>query len=151
MRYSQGNLGRIFVACLEDGESIYEAVENIAVRENIKNAACWAVGGMRRGKVVVGPKETTGKIDPQHYEFDDAREITGFGTVFQADGKPKLHFHAAIGRGSDAVVGCPRDGFEVYLTLEVVIIELNDIDAARELRPEFGVSLLSIHNAADIK
>ncbi len=148
MRYTQGNLGRVFVACLEDGESIYDAAEGIAAKENIICGACWAVGGMRRGKVVVGPKETTGKIDPQHVEFDDAREIVGFGTLFLADGKPKLHFHAAIGRGDKAIVGCPRDGMGVYLTLEVVIIELSDIDAARELNPNYGVSLLSIHGGA---
>ena len=144
MRYSQGKMGRVFVACLEDGESIYTAVENIATKENIKSAAVWAVGGMRRGKVVVGPKMTTGKIYPMHEEFDDAREIVGFGTVFVADGSPKLHFHAGIGRGDKAIVGCPRDGMDVYLTLEVVIIELEDINATRELNEDFGVHLLTI-------
>lgn len=144
MRYSQGKMNRVFAACLEDGESIYEAVEEIAGRENINCAAVWAVGGMRSGKVVVGPKQTTGKIIPMHEEFNDAREIVGFGTVFMADGNPKLHFHAGIGRGSQAIVGCPRDGMHVYLTLEVIIIEIENLDAIRELNPDMGVHLLSI-------
>ena len=147
MRYTQGTLGRVFVACLEDGESIYDAAESIAAAEGISCGACWAVGGMRKGKVVVGPKQTTGVIEPQHFEFDDAREIVGFGKLFKSDGKPKLHFHAAIGRGDEAIVGCPRDGMNVYLTLEVVIIELSGVDAARELDPDFGVHLLKLHSA----
>lgn len=144
MRYSQGSLGRVFVARLEDGESIYDAVTEIATNENIACAAVMAVGGMRRGKVVTGPKSTTGKIDPHFEEFDDAREIVGFGTVFQQQGKPSLHFHAGIGRRDTALVGCPRGEMAVYLVLEVVIIELLGIDATRELDPEFGVHLLKI-------
>ncbi|MFQ3550264.1 MAG: DUF296 domain-containing protein, partial [Armatimonadota bacterium] len=92
MKYTKGNLGRVFVARLEDGESIYQVVEEIANKENIESACVYAVGGMRSGKVVCGPQNTTGKIVPNLECFDDAREMVGFGTVFQQDGKPSLHF-----------------------------------------------------------
>jgi len=144
MRYTQGTLGRVFVARLGDGESIYEAVEEIASREGVTSAAVMAVGGMRSGKVVTGPEKTTGKVIPHFEEFDDAREMVGFGTLFPQEGKPCLHLHAGIGRRDGALVGCPRAGMSVYLVLEVVVIELLGIDASREFDPEFGVHLLAL-------
>jgi predicted DNA-binding protein with PD1-like motif len=144
MRYTQGQLGRVFVARLEDGESVYEAVEEIAQREGVKAAAVFALGGMRKGKVVTGPENTTGKVIPHYEEFDDARELVGVGTVFLSDGKPTLHFHAGIGRGESALVGCPRAGMSVYLVLEVVIMELVSVAAERTYDPGSGLNLLTI-------
>jgi predicted DNA-binding protein with PD1-like motif len=134
----------VFVARLYDGESIYDSVQEIARRENIESAAVLAVGGIRSGKVVTGPKESTGKVIPHVEQFDDARELVGFGTIFPQEGKPLLHFHAGIGRKDGALVGCPREGMSVYLVLEVIIIELIGVRAERALDPEFGVHLLKI-------
>lgn len=144
MRYTQGSLGRVFVARLEDGESIYEAVHEIAEREGIKSAAVMAVGGIRSGKVVTGPINPTGKVIPHYEEFDDARELVGFGTLFQQEGKPSLHFHAGMGREDGALIGCPRAAMSVYLVLEVVIIELVGVDAERVMDENYGVHLLSL-------
>jgi|WetSurMetagenome_2_1015567.scaffolds.fasta_scaffold203814_2 uncharacterized protein len=144
MEYTQGRLGRVFVARLSDGESVYDAVEEIARRESISAAAVLAVGGIRSGKVVTGPEQPTGRIVPHFEEFDDARELVGLGTVFLQDGAPSLHFHAGIGRGQSALVGCPRAGMAVFLVLEVTIIELLDVNAARELDAASGVHLLRI-------
>jgi predicted DNA-binding protein with PD1-like motif len=149
MEYTQGTLGRVFVARLKDGESVYDAVHEIASREDIQSAAVMAVGGMRSGKVVTGPQNTTGKVVPHFEEFDDAREMVGFGTLFKQEGKPMLHMHAGIGRGDGALVGCPRGAMSVYLVLEVVIIELVGINATRELDPEYGVHLLSVLGASN--
>ncbi len=148
MDYTQGRLGRVFVARLEDGESVYDAVEEIARRENISSAAVLAVGGMRAGKVVTGPENPTGKIVPHIEEFDDARELVGVGTVFLADGKPTLHLHAGMGRGDSALVGCPREGMSVFLVLEVVIIELVGVNADRALDEASGFRLLRILGGA---
>jgi predicted DNA-binding protein with PD1-like motif len=144
MKYTQGKLGRVFVARLEDGESIYEAVEGIAREEGIASAAVLALGGMRSGKVVTGPESPTGKIIPHYEEFNDARELVGIGTVFQQEGRPTLHFHAGMGRGDSALVGCPRAGMSVFLMLEVVIIELLEVNARREFDAESGVNVLKI-------
>jgi predicted DNA-binding protein with PD1-like motif len=144
MEYTQGNLGRVFVARLHDGESVYAAVEEIAVKEGVEKAAVLAVGGIRSGKVVTGPVNPTGKLVPHHEEFNDARELVGVGALFPQDGKPSLHFHAGIGRGENALVGCPRDGMAVYLVLEVIIIEMTGIAAERALDAETGIHLLTI-------
>jgi predicted DNA-binding protein with PD1-like motif len=144
MNYTQGRLGRVFIARLEDGESIYDAVTEIAKKEAIAAAAVLAVGGMRRGKVVTGPENPTGKIVPHVEEFDDARELVGIGTVFLQDGAPALHFHAGIGRGDSALVGCPRVAMSVFLVLEVVIIEMLDLKADRAMDEASGLNLLRI-------
>jgi uncharacterized protein len=144
MEYTQGKLGRVFVARLHDGESIYESVEEIAGREDIQSAAVLAIGGIRSGKVVTGPEKPTGVVIPHVEEFDDARELVGLGTIFRQEGEPVLHFHAGIGRGDKTLVGCPRIGMSVYLVLEVIIVELIGVNAERTIDHEFGVHLLSI-------
>ena len=144
MEYTQGTFGRVFVARLRDCESIYDAVHEIATKENIKSAAVLAVGGIRPAKVVTGTQNTMGRIVPHYEEFDDAREMVGVGTLFTQEGKPSLHFHAGMGRQDKSLVGCPRAGMSVYLVLEVTIIELIGVEAERVMDPEFGVHLLSI-------
>jgi len=148
MQYTQGQVGRVFVARLEDGESIYEVVEEIARREKIQAASVMAVGGMRKGKVVTGPENPTGKIVPHYEEFDDARELVGVGTLFLSEGNPSLHFHAGIGRGDTALVGCPRAGMSTFLILEVIITELVGLTAKRAYDEGSGLSLLKVESGA---
>jgi predicted DNA-binding protein with PD1-like motif len=93
---------------------------------------------------VTGPQNTTGKVVPHYEEFDDARELVGVGTVFLHEGKPTLHFHAGIGRGDSALVGCPRAGMAVYLVLEVIITEIVGAKAERAYDEESGLNLLTI-------
>jgi len=144
MRYTAGSLGRVFVARLEDGESIYITVEDIARKEGLSSAFVLAIGGMRKGKVVTGPEQPTGPIVPHYEEFDDARELVGVGTLFPQDDKPSLHFHAGIGRRDTALVGCPRAGMSVFLVLEVIIIELLGVNAERVMDEAAGLRLLQV-------
>ncbi len=144
MRYATASLGRVFVARLEDGESIYTTVEDIARKEGLSSAFVLAVGGMRKGKVVTGPQQPTGPIVPHYEEFDDARELVGVGTLFPQDGNPSLHFHAGIGRRDTALVGCPRAGMSVFLVLEVIIVELLGVNAERVMDEGSGLRLLHI-------
>ena len=155
MEYSTGKLGRVIAARFHDGENVYAGIEEIAQREKLESAMVFIVGGARRGKVVVGPKEgpqtrhtafggPAGPIEPMVRSFDDAREIVGFGTIFPSDDKPSLHMHAAMGRGDEVIVGCPRQGLDVFLVLEVILIELLDLGGRRELDPASGLRLLSL-------
>ena len=144
VKYTEGSLGRVFVARLEDGEPIYDSILLIAEREGIRSAAVMAVGGIRSGTVVTGPEDPNGKVVPRTTTFDDARELVGFGTIFPLDGKPSLHMHAGIGDQDHVMVGCPRIAANVYLVLEVVIIELVGIQASRQFDPEWAVHLLTL-------
>ena len=144
MEYSKGTLGRVFLARLQDGDSIYDAVTEIATKENVRVGAVWAMGGMRSGKVVTGPESPHGTVVPIVNEFDDARELVGFGTLVWIEDKPSLHFHGGIGNHEEVMIGCPRIAMSTYLVLEVVIIELLGIEATRIMDPEYGVHALSL-------
>ena len=150
MQYSSGRIGRVFAARFQDGESVYAGIEEIARREQIDSAVVLAVGGARRGRAVVGPKRTVGPIEPMVVEFDDARELLGVGTLFGADGQPSLHLHAGIGRGHRAIVGCPREGLDTFLVLEVFIIEVSGLVAERQLDPASGLRLLALAGAETV-
>lgn len=144
MEYEVGNIGRVIVARGFEGEDVYAQIEALAAKEHIASAAVLVVGGLRKAKVVVGPKNPVGKIEPQYVEFDDAREIAGVGTIFCDEGRPQLHLHAAIGRGSEAINGCPRGGATVFCVLEVIVIEITGTGAARTIDPQIGLKLLSL-------
>ncbi len=145
MEYTEGKTGRIFVLKLKDNEPIYSSIEEVARKENIRFADVKAVGGIRRGDVVVGPKQISGTIDPMIKHFDDARELVGFGTIAWDDEKPILHFHGSIGRGEETITGCPRVMAETFLILEVVITEILGVDITREFDEETKVKLLSVN------
>ena len=147
MEYDIGRIGRVVVARGFGGEDVYGQIESLAVAEDIRCAVVVLLGGLAHGKVVVGPTSTTGPIEPMFREFDDAREIAGVGTIFHDEDGPKLHLHAAIGRGDDTIAGCPRGGATVFCTLEVIILEIEGVDARREMDPQLGLKLLRIAGA----
>lgn len=147
MEYQVGDTGRVIVARGFEGDDVYAEIERIAAAEDVRCAAVVMLGGLRTGKVVVGPKNPTGPLEPIMREFADAREIAGVGTIFCDEDGPKLHLHGAIGRGDEVIAGCPRGGATVFCLLEVVIIELIGVDAARAVDPEIGLKVLTIANA----
>jgi predicted DNA-binding protein with PD1-like motif len=152
MEYSVGSVGRVIAARFRDNEPVYAGIEEIARRENVASACVLAVGGVRRGKVVVGPKDPNGKLAAMTEQFDDARELVAVGTLHRADGQPALHLHGAIGRGEKpAIVGCPRQGLDAFLVLEVFIIELLGLNATREIDPVTGLHLLELARATQIR
>ena len=145
MDYEVGRIGRVIVARGFDGEDVYAGIEGIAAKEGVTSGFAIVVGGLRSGKVVVGPEDANAdKLKPMMREFDDAREIAGIGTIFSDDEGPKLHLHGAIGRGDEVIAGCPRGGASVFCVLEIVIVELLDVQASRAIDPQFALKLLTL-------
>ncbi len=142
MEYAVGGAGRIIAARLCEGEDLYECIENIAEREKIDCAAVFITGGLRKANVVVGPKQEKPKIVGNFREFDGPGEVLGVGTLYRDDEGPKLHIHTAIGKGNESIVGCPRGGANIFLILEVTIIEITGIEAGRKFDPKSGLNLL---------
>jgi predicted DNA-binding protein with PD1-like motif len=145
MEYAVGRTGRVIAARLFEGEELYESIESIAEKEEIKSAAVLITGGIRKAEVVVGPKAEKPKIEPNFFSFTGPGEVLGVGTIYcDETGRPKLHLHAGLGRGDKHIVGCPRGGASIFLILEVTIIEIAGIDAKRETDPATGFKLLRI-------
>ena len=62
MEYAVVRAGRVIAARLFEGEDLYESVERIAGKENVKSAAVLITGGFRKANVVVGPKQEKPRI-----------------------------------------------------------------------------------------
>ncbi len=145
MKYQVGKQGRVIVAKFDDGDDVLEGIVDIAKKENIRAGVLHVVGGMKGGDIVVGPEED-GVLPPKPVwkSLGESHEVTGFGTIFWHDDEPKIHFHGAFGKKDMLKVGCLRKNSETFLVLEVVIIEIEGIDARRELDPEIGLPLLKL-------
>jgi len=144
MIVSEGRLGRVFVLRLGDGDRIPDAIESFAQTRGVTSALVAALGGLENGNLVVGPAD--GSVMPPQAmlaAIADVHEAAAIGTLFPAaDGTPRLHMHAALGRGETARAGCVRPGLDVWKILEVVVIELTGLDLARARDPETGFELL---------
>lgn len=144
MEYAVGKVGRIIAVRLFEGEDIYQEIEAVARAEKVESAAVLITGGLAQADVVVGPKEVKPKIVGDFRHFAGPGEVLGVGTLYCDDEGPKLHIHAAIGKGDEAMVGCPRGGAQTFLILEVTIIEMADMPARRETDADSGLKLLRV-------
>ena len=145
MKYSTGDMGRIFTVRLEDGDILHECIERLAADEGIRSAALIVLGGADEGsRLVTGPEEARSTpVVPMELETDDVREVTGTGTLFpDENGKPLLHMHIACGRNDTTVTGCVRRGVKVWHVMEVIIFEIKNSKAARLPDAATGFKLL---------
>jgi predicted DNA-binding protein with PD1-like motif len=144
MKYQTGRQGRIIVVRFEDKDDVITGLAEIAKREGIKAGIVQIVGGMREGDIVVGPESEEMPPKPVWKSLGESHEVFGFGTIFWQGDEPKIHFHGAFGKKEMVKVGCLRKNSETFLVLEAVIIEIEGIDAKRELDPVSGMVLLKI-------
>jgi len=145
MKYSQAEMGRIFVIRLEDGDVVHEAIEELAIKEGIKSAALIAVGGADLGsKIIVGPENgRSDVISPMEYILDEVHEVVGTGTIFpDEDEKPTLHMHFSCGRMGETITGCVRNGVKTWHILEIILFELVGNDSMRIPDKKLGFKLL---------
>lgn len=140
MDYSQGKMGRIFVARIDHEEDLLKALEDLAVKEKITSAFFFLLGAVSDAKLVKGPKEKSIPPETVWERFDDARELLGAGNIFRESGKPKIHLHAAAGSNSGLALGCFREQTRVFMVAEVVIFEVEGIEAGRVRDPVIGFS-----------
>ena len=59
MEYAVGKTGRVIAARLFEGEDLYECIEQITIRENIKSAAVLITGGLVEYAPSPGPAQVT--------------------------------------------------------------------------------------------
>ena len=146
MRYTSGSIGKVVVLRFEENDPIYQGIEEVAEQEQIQSGMVWIIGGVKNCGIVVGPRNTAEMPpDPLIVRARDAHEIVGIGTLFRdSQNSAKLHLHAALGKGTQPVVGCPRVSLNCWLVTEVVIMELRGIDAFRYKDRESGFELLEI-------
>lgn len=144
MKYQTGKTGRIIVARFEDHEDVLGNFISIAKKENIRAGIFYLIGGMREGRIVVGPEKDEFPPKPVWKELGESHEVVGLGTIFWQKDEPRIHFHGAFGKKDMVKMGCLRESSETFLVLEAVIIEMEGITAERELDPVSGMVLLKL-------
>jgi predicted DNA-binding protein with PD1-like motif len=144
MKYQVGKPGRVIVAKFDDHDDVLENLNDIARKENIRAGIFQLVGGMREGKIVVGPEKEELPPKPVWRELGESHEILGIGTIFWHQEEPKIHFHGAFGKKDMVKIGCLREKSETFLVLEAIIMELDGVKAEREIDPAVGMPLLKL-------
>ena len=142
MKYSEGAIGRVIVARFDDGEEMVSGMRELMTRTGISSAVVFFLGALRSGETVVGPVEDELPPVPSWLAFGSPHEVVGVGTVFPVEGKPAIHLHGAVGRGDRSFVGCLRKVAEVYLILEVIVLEILGSAAVRVSDPRAEMFLL---------
>jgi predicted DNA-binding protein with PD1-like motif len=144
VKYRVGRTGRVIVARLEDKDDIIESIAGIAKKEDIRSAVFNLIGGIKSGNIVVGPEEEALPPKPVWRDIRESSEVIGVGTIFWQEDEPKIHFHGSFGKRDTVRVGCLRGTSETFLVLEVIIFEIEGIDAIRELDQKSGMVLLKL-------
>ena len=143
MEYRKGTIGRIFTIRFDEGDLFLEGLLNIITAEKITSGWFHILGGLREADVVTGPKEAVMPPEPVWSEVRGARETLGIGSIFWDGDEPKIHLHAAMGHHGETLTACVRKGTKVYLVLEVVLFEIDGINASRPWYAEGGFNRLT--------
>lgn len=144
MKYSRGNIGRVFVARMDSGDDLTGDLKRLAREERIGAAVLYVVGALKEASMVVGPERCSLPPDPVWRSFSDCREVLGIGTLFPDDsGEPVLHLHGAVGRGDAALAGCIRGEAGVYLVSEVIVLEIVGTGAVKIFEEQSGLKMLN--------
>ena len=146
MKACEGNIGRVFVLRLEDGDVVPECIERFAEEKGISVGHVILVGGIGDGEIVVGPRRSEERPpEPMLLPVDSAHEVVGVGVLApNEDGKPVLHIHAALGRSGQTMTGCLRPGVSTWLVGEAILYEITGTTATRLPDKESGFNLLEV-------
>ena len=115
MKYSVGHIGRVIVLKLDDNEDVLASLDSVAIKEKIESGLFFVIGSLKEGSLVSGAETDDLPIVPMWLHINKNHEILGIGTVFQMDGQPKIHLHAALARKDELLMGCLREKSKVFL------------------------------------
>jgi predicted DNA-binding protein with PD1-like motif len=141
MQYTEGQIGRVFVVRIDDGEDML-----ITLRQFINNKSVYAgsilfLGALMNGRMVTGPEEPVIPPVPHFVMFEGGWEVFGVGTIYPGEGGPHIHYHASVGRSGHALTGCLREKAITYLIVEAVVLEFIGLSARRVFDKEKQVHL----------
>ena len=141
MQYTEGQIGRIFVVRIDDGEDLLASLHRFIVDKGIEAGSVVFLGALMDAKLVTGPEKPVIPPDPHVVFFEGGWEVFGIGTIFPGDGGPTIHCHASVGRAGHALTGCLRERAVTYLIVEVVIYEITGLSARREFDQRMQIHL----------
>lgn len=145
MQYTEGQIGRVFVVRIDDGEDMLQSLRQFIIDKNIQAGSIQFLGALMNGRMVTGPEEPVIPPVPHFVMFEGGWEVFGVGTFYPGEGGPHIHYHASVGRSGHALTGCLREKALTYLIVEAIVIEFTGLTArrvfdekTRHLVPIFG-------------
>ena len=141
MQYTEGQLGRVFVVRIDDGEDMLVALHQFILDKNIHAGSILFLGALMNGRMVTGPEEPVIPPTPHFVMFEGGWEVFGLGTIYTGEAGPHIHYHASVGRSGHALTGCLREKATTYLIIEAVIQEFTGLSARREFDKKMQVHL----------
>jgi predicted DNA-binding protein with PD1-like motif len=141
MQYTEGQLGRVFVVRIDNGEDMLISLHKFIDDKDIQTGSILFLGALMNGRMVTGPEEPVIPPVPHFVMFEGGWEVFGIGTIYPGEGGPHIHYHASVGRSGHALTGCIREKAITYLIIEAVILEFTGLSARREFDKKTQVHL----------
>lgn len=153
MQYTEGQIGRVFIVRIDDGEDMLLSLRQFILDKDIRTGSIHFLGALMNGRMVTGPEEPVIPPVPHFVMFEGGWEIFGVGTIYPGEGGPHIHYHASVGRSGHALTGCLREKAITYLIVEAVIMEFTGLSARREFdeKMQMHLPVLGLKTAADEK
>jgi predicted DNA-binding protein with PD1-like motif len=149
MEYSVGHTGRVILLRLDENEDVLESLKSLASKEKVETGIFFVIGSLKEGSLVSGAETEDLPLVPIWHPLEKNHEILGIGNIFQMEGQPKIHMHAALARGAECLMGCLRENSKVFLLEEIIILELLGTEAFRERDMRTGLSVLKLRRETD--
>jgi predicted DNA-binding protein with PD1-like motif len=132
MQYAEGQIGRVFVVRIDDGEDFLVSMRRFITDKGIQSGSVIFLGALMNGRMVTGPEEPVIPPVPHFVMFEGGWEVFGVGTIYPGEDGPHIHYHASVGRAGHALTGCLREKATTYLIVEAVILEFTGLQGRRE-------------------
>lgn len=151
MQYAQGQIGRVFMVRIDDGEDFLDSMRRFITDKSVESGSVIFLGALMNGRMVTGPEEPVIPPLPHFVLFEGGWEVFGVGTIYPGEGGPHIHYHASVGRSGHALTGCLREKATTYLIIEAVIIEFTGLAGRREFdeRTQTHLPVLGEHQPQD--
>ncbi len=149
MQYTEGQLGRVFVVRIDDGEDMLVSLRQFISDKGVHAGSILFLGALMNGRMVTGPEEPVIPPIPHFVMFEGGWEVFGVGTIYPGDGGPHIHYHASVGRAGHALTGCLREKATTYLIVEVVILEFTGLSARREFDEKSQIHMPVLQSRED--
>ena len=149
MQYTEGQLGRVFVVRIDDGEDMLISLRKFIDDKSVQAGSILFLGALMNGRMVTGPEDPVIPPVPHFVMFEGGWEVFGVGTIYPGEGGSHIHYHASVGRSGHALTGCLREKAITYLIIEAVIFEFTGLSARREFDKKTQVHLPVLGKEAD--
>lgn len=150
-----GNTGRVIAARILPNSDIIDTISEICTKNNIKyGQITTTIGSLRRISLNYVSRTTPieGLGHTTHMEKEGPFSVlAGQGLVSPSDelNKMNIHLHMAISGENDVVCGGHIEKGTITLsTLDIFILEVNDIEITRKRDPNTGIVFTSFESLA---